>query len=154
MTRVSLVPALAAILMCGSKAHAADPLRAEFCAVVQQPERFAGKVIEVRALQTRLKHGAWGLMGDCWPPMLLVLPKDVAPPPDFAVEESPAFTQLMTARDERVSFKATFVGRFDWSSARSASRPGKARPFGRSKLTMRLVLQNVSDPQRIVLPYK
>lgn len=155
MIRISIVVAVSAVLTCSSAAQTGDQVRAEFCTVIQQPEKFAGKVIEVRALQTKLKNGEWGLLGDCWPPVLLALPRDVSPTPEFTLEESPALTQLLASRNERVSFTATFVGRFDWSGAQSPSgRSAKRRPFGKSKLNMRFVLQRVSDSQRIVLPYK
>jgi hypothetical protein len=147
---------LLATAMASSSASAAEePMRADFCTVVQQPERFAGRIVEVRALQTKLKSGEWGLLGDCWPPVLLAFPKDLSPRPDFTLEESSALEMLLAARNERVSFKATFVGRFDWNGERpSADRRTKRRPFGKSKLSMRFVLQRVADPETIVLPYK
>ncbi len=154
MIRLSMVVALSGALTWGSAAGEREPVRVDFCTVVQHPRKFAGRVLEVRALQTKLRKGEWGLLGDCWPPVLLVSPKDVSPPPDFTLEETPAFKMLLAARNERVSFTATFVGRFDWRGSESSSGPGKSHRFGKSKMEMRFVLQRVSDPERIVLPYK
>jgi len=155
MIRISLIFAVIAILMHGSAAEMNEPLSADFCNVIQDPQKFAGKSIKVRALQTKLKKGEWGLLGDCWPPVLLVFLKDITPLPEFSLEETPALKMLLTARNERVSFMATFIGRFDWGGLQRL-QGGRGEPtiFGKSKTTLRFVLQRVSDPERIVLPYK
>lgn len=154
MIRISILVALSAVFICKSAAQTGEPVRADFCFAIQQPGEFAGKRIEVRALQTKLKKGEWGLLGDCWPPVLLVLPTDVSPKPGFSLESTPALDMLIAARNERVSFTATFVGRFDWDGSRMLQGAVKMGPFGKSKMSMRFVLQRVSDPQRILLPYK
>lgn len=155
MIRFSVVVAVLAVLVRISAAEMHEPLTADFRSVIRDPQKFAGKIVSVRALQTKLKKGEWGLLGDCWPPVLLVLPKDVSPTPEFILEETRAFEMLLSARNERVSFKATFIGRFDWSGSQSPSGvPGKPGLFGKSRTAMRFVLRRVLDPERIVLPYK
>ena len=154
MIRLLIPVVLSVVLRCSSAAQVEEPLRVDPCNVTQQAEKFAGKVIEVRAVQIKLKRGEWGLRVDCWPLVLLVLPKDVSPTPDFSLQKTPAFDMLLAARTERVSLTATFVGRFDWSGSGAPKGRNKLRLFGKSKMSARFVLQRVSDPQRIVLPYK
>lgn len=128
---------------------AEKPLRVNLCDVVKNPQTFGRREIEIDAHQERLKKKEWGLSGDtCLPIVLLVLPGDVIPAPQFTLEETPALKELLAARNERASFKATFVGRFDWSG------PAKKGVFGKSKMKMRLVLKSVSNPKKVILPYK
>ena len=149
MTKRFLILALMAIFMDSFAGEIDKPLKADFCDVVINPQTFDGKTIEVTALQLRLKKNEWGLSGDtCLPKVLLVLPKDVSPVPQFILEETPALKELLAARNERASFRAAFVGRFEWS------RQAKKGLFGKSKLNMRFVLQSVSNPVKILLPYK
>jgi hypothetical protein len=132
------------------------PRNVDFCKLVQQPEQFSGTLVAVRARLTSLKRGEWGIIENCWPPVLLVFPKDVTPAPSFELEESSDLQVLLSARNEHVSLQATFVGRFDWKDSKSSAE-AKARsnkPFGKSRSAMRLVLKQVTDAKKVPLPYK
>lgn len=149
MANKFFVMALMAVCMNGFAGESDKPLKADFCDVVKNPQMFDGKTIEVTALQVRFKKNEWGLSGDtCLKKVLLVLPKDVSPEPEFVLEETPPLKEMLAARNERASFRATFVGRFDWSGE------AKKGLFGKSKMNMRFVLQSVSNPVKIMLPYK
>ena len=126
-----------------------EPLKVTLCDVAKNPQLYDGKIIEINASQARLKKNEWGLDGDiCLPVFLLVFPEDIIPSPQFILEESPVLSELLASRNERVAFRADFVGRFDWSGN------DKKKLFGRSKQSMRLVLQSVSNPMKIIIPYK
>jgi len=131
-------------------------LRTEYCTVVENPGDFNGKIVVFRARLTGLKSGQWGLDSECMRPMLLMFPRDIVPRPEFDVQTTPALDMMLKAQHEqRVLFRADFVGRFDWTG--SASQPGGNRTrmtFGKSQLTMRLVLHDVLEPERIVIPRK
>ena len=125
------------------------PLKVDLCTVAENPQLYDGKMIEINASQIRLKKNEWGLDGDiCLPVFLLVLPLEVSPMPKFTHERTSAFDELFSVRGERATFRANFIGRFDWAGT------DKKKLFGRSKQSMRLVLKSVSNPMKIMLPYK
>ena len=114
----------------------------------ENPQTFDGKAIEIDAHQERLKKNEWGLSGDtCLPIVLLVLPGDVITAPQFTLEDTPAFKELLAARGERVSFNATFVARFDWSG------PTKKGVFWKNHGTkLGWSWNSVSNPKKVILP--
>jgi hypothetical protein len=125
------------------------PLKVDFCDVAENPQLYDGKVIEINARQIRLKKNEWGLRGNiCLPPFFLVFPEDISPKPPFILERTDAINELIASRNERAAFRADFVGRFDWAGTDKKNR------FGRSKESMRFVLQSISNPIKIILPYK
>jgi len=133
-----------------------SPQRVEYCALVKDPQQFASKTVIVQARLTELRRGEWGLDSDCFQPILLAFPNDVRPKPDFQLEKTEGVRLLQQARHERrVLFRGDFVGRFDVAEPLSqASGHPKQATFGQSRVKMRLVLRDVQNPERIVIPGK
>ena len=150
MVNKSLILILVAVSMNSFADEIEKPLKVDYCTVAENPQLYDGKVIEIHASQVKLKKNEWGLdSGICLSVFLLVLPKDINPPPQFAIKETPALTELLESRNEmRASVRADFIGRFDWAGT------DKKKRFGRSKESMRFVLQSVSNPIKVILPYK
>ena len=85
---------------------------------------------------------------------MLALPATVVPKPDFDVAATPALQMMLNSQHESgVLFRADFVGRFDVADASSLGGD-RMNAFGKSRLRMRLVLQAVVAPERIVVPRK
>lgn len=128
-----------------------SPRRVDYCALVKDPKQFASAIVIVHARLTELKGGEWGLDSHCFQPTLLALPDDVRPKPDFQLEKTEGVRLMMQARRERrVLFRADFIGGFD--VAASTPRAGTQATFGKSRSTMRLVLREVQNAERIVIP--
>jgi hypothetical protein len=143
-----------AIAVHSPQAASDSPMPIEFCTLVKTPSDFHGKTVVVRARLTELKSGEWGLDSHCFEPILLALPANVVPKPDFDVAATPALQMMLKSQHESgVLFRADFVGRFDVADA-SSSGGDRMNAFGKSRLRMRLVLQDVVAPERIVLPRK
>jgi hypothetical protein len=144
---------LTAVAIDSPQALSDAPIRTEFCTLVKSPGDFNGKTVVVRARLTKLKNGEWGLDSHCFEPILLAFPANVVPKPDYDVAVTPAFEiMLKSQRERRVFFAADFVGRFDVSDGPSSGRGRSQGAFGKSRLRMRLVLREVTEPERIVVP--
>lgn len=144
------------IALAPHQAASEPPQRVELCALVKDPQQFASKTVIVQARLTELKRGEWGVDSHCFQPILLAFPNDVRPKPDFQLEKTDGVRLLLQARRERrVLFRGDFVGRFDLAEPPSQA-PGdqKQATFGQSRVTMRLVLRDVQNPERIVIPGK
>jgi hypothetical protein len=133
-----------------------SPQRVEYCALVKDPQQFASKTVIVQAPLTELKQGEWGIDSHCFQPMLLAFPNDVRPRPDFQLEKTEGIRLMLQARRERrVLFRGDFVGRFDLAASLSQPLGNQTRAtFGNSEVRMRLVLRDVQNPERIVIPRK
>src|SRR4030095_11557436 len=130
-----------------------SPERVDYCELVQTAERFASKMIVVRARLTELKDGEWGLDSHCFQPTLLVFPDGVQPRPNFHVEENEDLQlMLQVRRERRVVFFGDFTGRFDVAETNSEER-GRVT-FGKSRTRIRLVLRDIQNPERVVVPRK
>lgn len=130
---------------------------ADMCSLVQAPQKWAGQFVKVRARLVRLKSGEWAIHDTCWPPVLLSLPEELKPSPEFALHPDSDTEALRRAKSERVSLVGEFEGRVDWSG--EAAGPAKTAvhkrgPFGKAKLPVRMVLRRLSDCTIIDLPYK
>jgi hypothetical protein len=151
MNAMRSVVFLALLVVFGEPASGqeAEPvLRAEMCSLAQEPEKWAGRFVSVRARLVRLRSREWGLHDTCWPPVLLLLPDGLKPPPDFVMAPDSDTRALRRAKLERVSLVGTFEGRIDWSG------DDKRRTFGKAELPVRMVLRRLSDCTIIDLPYK
>ena len=126
------------------------PFKVDMCAVVKNPQMYDGEIMEINARQVKLKKNEWGLYGYTCPAVfLLAFPEDINPKPLFILEKTDAINELLTSRKEhRATFGGDFVGRFDWAGT------DKKKRFGQSKQNMRFVLQSISNPIKIILPYK
>src|SRR5262249_16749779 len=76
------------------------PIQTEFCTLVQNPRDFNGKTIVVRARLTKLKNGEWALDSHCFEPVLLALPANVVPKPDYDVAVTPEFELMLKSQHE------------------------------------------------------
>jgi hypothetical protein len=144
------------IALAPHQAISESPQRIEYCALVKDPKQFASKIVIVQARLTELKRGEWGLDSHCFQPMLLAFPDDVRPKPDFQLEKTDGIRLMLQARRERrVMFRGDFVGRFDLAEPVSQAPGDRTRAaFGKSRVTMRLVLRDIQNPERIVIPGK
>lgn len=121
------------------------PPLVDYCDVVRSPRLFTGQIVVVRAHVTPLEPSEFGILGDCWPPMLLVFPNEVPAGAPFAVEATPDLESLRMLRERFAGFEATFDGRVDWIEAEPEYQSGQRKLFGRSNQTLRFVLRRVTD---------
>lgn len=144
------------IALASHQAASESPQRVEYCALVKDPQQFASKTVIVQARLTELKQGEWGLDSHCFQPTLLVFPDDVQPKPDFQLEKTEGVRLMLQARRERrVLFRGDFVGRFDLAEPSAQTQAERTRAtFGKSRVRMRLVLRDIQNPERIVIPRK
>jgi hypothetical protein len=155
-TLKSVALALVALLanLAPHQAISDSPQRVEYCDLVNNPAQFASKMVIVQARLKELKRGEWGLDSHCFQPMLLAFPDDVRPKPNFQLEKTEGIRLMQQARrEQRVLFRGDFVGRFDLAKPLSQAPGDRTRAtFGKSNVTMRLLLRDVQNPERIVIP--
>ncbi len=128
------------------------PLKVELCTLTERPEQFDGRLVDVRARFTNLKDREWAIDDVCFRPVLIVLRSDLRSLPELDPSKAPILSVLTKSLNEPVVVFANFIGRFEWSGSARPSR--RAESFGRSRSTMRLVLRDVTDVQRIVVPQR
>ena len=135
--KVSLAAAL--LLPSGSfralQAGAADPVKVSICEVSASPDEFAGQMVSIRGWVSRGKQltlldvaPSKGCHNDM---LTIVLPKDVRPTPEFALQSDASFHQFEKALSERTRIEGTFQGRFE--------------RLNRGRKSMRLILQRALD---------
>lgn len=126
------------------------PIRVDLCTLTERPGEFDGKVIDVRARFTDLKNREWAMDDSCFRPVLIVLRSDPKSLPELEPSAGTAVSVLSKSLNEPVVVFARFIGRFEWTGSRNIA--GQAEFFGRSRSTMRLVLRDVKDLERVVVP--
>ena len=151
-TRLLLVALALVVASVGRLFGQGVPLKVELCTLTERPEQFNGMLVDVRARLTDLKDREWAMDDVCFRPVLIVLRSDSKSPPEIYPSKAPILDVLSKSLSERVVVFANFIGRFEWSGSASTSR--RAESFGRSRSPMRLVLRDVTDVERIVVPRK
>jgi hypothetical protein len=128
--------------------------RVKFCELVENEAKFANTIIETRAQLVRLANGEWAIDSYCIEPILLVSPEDVTPRSEIRLASSAGVQMLRKVQRERgIFFEADFVGRFDWNGrTEPVGQKGTIATYGRSRMSRRLVLMDVLNPERIVVP--
>jgi hypothetical protein len=125
-----------------------QPVAVDYCELVKEPHRYSWTLVAFKANLVQFESGEWGLDRDCFTPTLLVLPDTISPRPPFELAATPAVESMIASQRERyVLFRATFVGRFDL--AKKLEGAGTTVTYGKSKSSIRLVLKEVLDPERI-----
>jgi hypothetical protein len=148
---------LASIFILGvvsTQPGADNPARVAYCELAKDEKSFADRIVETRARLVKLKNGEWAIDGPCIRPTLLVFPSELSPTPSLQLEASPGVQMLRGVQRERgVFFEADFVGRFDWHGETPPTTKKEAIvTYGKSRLARRLVLINVLNPERLVVP--
>lgn len=126
-----------------------------FCELVEQPEKFSGKMVSVRGRVargwTRTGRPIQDLgIGEPWPftrcaskIIRVDFPEQARPKPDFELIKDDGFHAFVSALRGYTRIEATFQGRFDWSGGADKTTGGSGG--GNPKLGMTLVLHNVSE---------
>ena len=132
-------------------------MRATLCDLAQRPEQYIGKLVEVPASVSGndLSIDDFEQKPACpsWMGVILVLPEQMKPKPDFDVVRDDPFNQFFADLRKGMNMQATFEGRFEavytwrnqkqvWIGEGGANRKG----FGkRGQYGGRILLRRVSD---------
>jgi hypothetical protein len=121
------------------------------CELAKNPDRYAGKTVRIRGWiggQKDISLLDVEPTKGCPPEILVVvLPNQAKPKPDFQLVEDEAYLAYSSALNRKTHITGTFEGRFDSTVTRKNGKRVKVRRgFGhRGRATMRLVLRKVSD---------
>jgi len=130
---------LSAVLV--QMAFAASPERVDLCRVLDEPGKYAGKMVEVQGSVKPLMHGTYLNQAGCDRALLLVLPEEI---PNYKgsikVLRDAEFESFEKARfnylPEAPTYSAIFVGQLEYAK--------RGKGFGYDKnQRVRLVLQAV-----------
>jgi hypothetical protein len=117
-----------------------EPVVATVCDLQALPDKYRGKIVEVRASVVGRKKltifdfDSPGCLGQ----LTVVFPQALKSPPGFSLLKDADFEIFSNALRERTDIQATFEGRFDYSPER------REREHTRTG-SMRLVLRQVRD---------
>ena len=148
----------------GQEQKHADAANVTFCDLYSEPQKYAGKMIVVRAILYGYRDPTLESTGttkeSCTSYMTigLALPQDLKPSPDFTALKDESFQTFERARQHGMRIVATFEGRFDpvfvWRDHKRV-RVGEGQGFGREHLEDgRIILRRVSDVTTLLVPKK
>jgi hypothetical protein len=148
----------------GQEQKHVDAVNVTFCDLYSEPQKFAGKMIMVRAILYGYRDPILESTGtkdeSCMSYMTigLVLPQDLKPSPDFIALKDESFQTFEHAWQHGMRIMATFEGRFDpvfvWRDHKRV-RVGQGQGFGRKHLEDgRIILRRVSDISAFPVPNK
>jgi len=128
------------------------PLKVTLCDLYKEPQRFSGKMVQVRGSITGHKEPElqdFSGQASCsgYFTILLVLPADVNPAPGFRLEVNSSFQKYQQALHESARIEATMEGRFDSVlDMRDEKLVRGGNPYGKKHLADgRLVLHRMTD---------
>jgi hypothetical protein len=161
-----------AVVLSGSFARAQSqsegaPLKVTICDLYNDPQKYAGKMIEVRATiagyrDPKLEQPAFAPQEPCgasgYMSIGLELPQNVRPKPEFDLIRDEAFQKYAEALQKPIRIEATLEGRFDptfiWKNHKR-ERVGEGEGYGKKHSEDgRLVLHKVSDVETKYIPRK
>jgi hypothetical protein len=142
------------------------PLKVTMCNLYVDPQKYAGKMIEVRAttrnLDLRLERPTFEPQEPCatsgYMTIGLEFPQDVKPRPEFDLIRDESFEKYSHALQKLMRVEATFEGRFDpvfiWRNHKR-ERVGEGEGYGKKHSEDgRIVLHRVSDVETKYIPRK
>jgi hypothetical protein len=161
-----------AVLLSGSLAVAQSqnegaPLKVTMCDLYRDPQKYAGKMIEVRATiagyrDPKLEQPAFAPQEPCaasgYMTIGLELPQNVKPQPEFDLIRDESFQKYSEALQKPMRIEATLEGRFDpvfiWRNHKR-ERLGEGEGYGKKHAEDgRLVLRKLSDVMTKYIPRK
>jgi hypothetical protein len=161
-----------AVVLSGSLARAQSqsegaPLKVTICDLYNDPQKYAGKMIEVRATiagyrDPKLEQPAFAPQAPCaasgYMTIGLELPQNVRPKPEFDLIRDESFQKYAEALQKPMRIEATLEGRFDptfiWRN-RKRERVGEGEGYGKKHAEDgRLVLYKMSDVKTKDMPRK
>jgi len=161
-----------AVVLSGSLARAQSqsegvPLKVTICDLYSDPQRYAGKMIEIRATiagyrDPKLEQPAFAPQKPCaasgYMTIGLELPQNVRPKPDFDLIRDESFQKYAEALQRPMRIEATLEGRFDptfiWRNHKR-ERVGEGEGYGKKHVEDgRLVLYKMSDVKTRDMPRK
>lgn len=139
-------------------------VKATFCDLYTEPQKYAGKMVEVQALLYGYRDPTLEPLSpqnESCPGYMrigLAFPQDIKPRPDFGLVKDESFKTFEHAWQQGMRVGATFEGRFDpvfvWRD-RKRVRVGEGEGFGGKHLgDARIVLRRVSNVTAHVVPNK
>lgn len=148
----------------GQEEKQVDAVRVTFCDLYSKPQKYAGKMVEVRALLYGRRDPVLEPLApqnESCPGYMtigLTFPQDVKPQPNFKVLKDESFRAFEHAWQQGMRVGATFEGRFDpvfvWRDHKRV-RVGEGQGFRRKHLDDgRIVLRRVSDVTPHAVPSK
>jgi hypothetical protein len=147
------------ILFAGAQSHNGQaPLKVTMCDLYTDPQKYAGKMIEVRATivghhDPTLEQPAFTPQDPCGASAYMTtgleIPQNVKPKPKFDLIRDESFQKYEEALAKSMRIEATMEGRFDpvfiWRN-RKRERVGEGEGFGKKhSKDARLVLHRISD---------
>ena len=143
----------------------AVPLKVTVCDLYKEPQKYAGKMVEVRATivghrEPTLEEPAFLRQERCSASGYLIialeLPQSVRPKPDFDLERDSSFQKYEEALRKPNRIEATLEGRFDpvfvWQNQKRV-RVGEGEGFGKKhSADARLVLRRMSQVEVRYMP--
>ncbi len=142
------------------------PVKVTMCDLYTDPQKYAGKMIEVRATirnrDLRIEQPTFAPQPSCAAPgymtIGLELPQNVSPKPDFDLIRDESFQKYTEALQKPLRVEATLEGRFDpafiWRNHKR-ERVGEGEGYGKKHSEDgRLVLHKVSDVETKYIPRK
>lgn len=130
----------------------AQTIEATLCDLYQHPDQYAGKMVRVRG--TVAGNDMWidtfaAKPCPSWMSIVVVLPKQVKPAPDFDLVRDDAFKEFEEAmyHPRPIHIEATFEGRFDSAvTIQNGKRTRVSRGYGEKQHhDGRIVLRSVSE---------
>ena len=148
----------------GQEEKHTDAVNVTFCDLYSDPQKYAGKIVVVRAIVYGYDNSTLGPAGpkdeSCTSYMTigLALSQVIKPSPDFTTLRDESFQTFEHARQTGMRIVATFEGRFDpvfvWQGHKRV-RVGEGQRFGRKHLEDgRIILRRVSDIIALSIPSK
>ncbi|MBZ5552406.1 MAG: hypothetical protein LAO21_06775 [Acidobacteriia bacterium] len=166
MTRRWNICALLLLMMTSGLVQAqtrSGPLKVTFCDLYQQPDKYAGKIIEIHAAvygyrDPTLEEAAAPEPCLSYMTIGLEFPQNVKPKPDFDVERDESFQKFKESWEKGMRVITIFESRFDpvftWRDHKRV-RVGEGQGFGKKhSQDGRLVLCKVSDVKALYVPRK
>jgi hypothetical protein len=173
MTICKFWRSLWAVVLLSSTLTGAEPqnestlLKVTMCDLYRDPQKYAGKMIEVRATITghrdpKLERPAFAPQEPCegsgYMIIGLELPQNVKPKPEFDLLRDEPFQKYTEALQKPMRIEATLEGRFDptfvWRNHKR-ERVGEGEGYGKKRSEDgRLVLYKVSDVETKDAPRK
>lgn len=142
------------------------PVKVTICDLYTDPQKYAGKMIEVRATignrDLRIERPTFTPQDSCaasgYMSIGLELPQNVRPKPDFDLIRDESFQKYAEALQKLVRVEATLEGRFDptfiWRNHKR-ERVGEGDGYGKKHSEDgRLVLHKMSDVETKYIPRK
>lgn len=140
-----------------------QPFKVTFCELYQEPQKYAGKMVEVRAAVSgyrnpTLDEAAYHPPCTSYMSIRLEFPENVKPKPGFDLQRDQSFQEFEVSWRRGMRVTATFEGRFDpvftWKNHKRI-RVGEGKGFGsKHSDDGRIVLHRVSDVKALQLPQK